>query len=213
MNNVVATAVLRCTVAAVIVAALIVQAWADLTYGTFTWAQLPGYFTPLAAIFAVVALIAAAVTGPDEPRWVSQLRVNAATYGVITGVVYWSLLATVATPVFPWANLVLHGGSGALLVVDWLLVGRRRSLPLATVWTVLALPAAWILYLLVRATRDGWVPYPFLDPTHGIQSVAATVAAIAVIGLLTAASLHVCTGLRLVSPPAVSEVRAADQRR
>ena len=208
MSNAAAIAVLRCTVAAVIVAALAVQAWADLTFGTFTWAQLPGYFTPLAAITAVVALIAAVATGPDEPRWVSQLRVNAATYGVITGVVYWSLLATVATPVFPWANLVLHGGSGALLVMDWLLIGRRRALPLATVWTVLVLPAAWILYLLVRATRDGWVPYPFLDPAQGLQSVAATVATIAAIGLLTAASLHVSTGLRMVRP---STVRSADR--
>ncbi|WP_297083874.1 Pr6Pr family membrane protein [uncultured Demequina sp.] len=192
----------RLTAAAVIVAALGVQAWADLTYGTFTWGQLPGYFTPLAAICAVVALVAAAATGGNEPRWVALLRVNSATYGVVTGVVYWSLLAGVATPVFPWANLVLHGGSGAILVVDWLLVGRRRVLPVRTWWTVLAIPAIWLAYLMARAFVDGWVPYPFLDPAQGLGVVATSVLAIAVVGLGVAAVLHVACLLRTEHPSA-----------
>jgi len=196
--------------AAVIVAALGVQAWADLTYGTFTWAQLPGYFTPLAALCAVVALVAAAVTGGREPRWVALLRVNSATYGVITGVVYWSLLAGVATPVFPWANLVLHGGSGAILVIDWLLVGRRRVLPVRTWWTVLAVPAVWLGYLMARALVDGWIPYPFLDPAQGIGAVAASVGIIALAGLGVAALLHLSCLLR--AEPAVAVAPAEHAR-
>lgn len=187
---------MRIVAAGVIAAALGVQAWADLTYGTFTWAQLPGYFTPLAALVAVVALVAAAIVGPDEPRWVALLRVNAATYGVITGAVYWYLLAGVATPVYPWANMVLHGGAGALLVADWLLIGKPVRLPMRTLWTVLVVPAGWIGYLLVRATLDGWVPYPFLDPARGASTVAATIAVIAGIGLAVAAILHLAIVLR-----------------
>lgn len=198
MSKVAAVSVARLGAAVVIAAALGVQAWADLTFGTFTWAQLPGYFTPLAALAAVVALVAAAFTGADEPRWVELLRVNAATYGVVTGAVYWYMLAGVATPVYPWANMVLHGGAGAVLVADWLLVGKPVRLPLRTLWTVLVVPAGWIAYLMVRATLDGWVPYPFLDPSQGLTTVAITVAAIAGTGLVVAALLHSATGLRLL---------------
>ncbi|MFW7415115.1 Pr6Pr family membrane protein [Demequina sp. SO4-18] len=198
MSKVAAVSIARLCAALVIAAALGVQAWADLTYGTFTWAQLPGYFTPLAALAAVVALVAAAVAGADEPRWVALLRVNAATYGVVTGAVYWYMLAGVATPVYPWANMVLHGGAGAVLVADWLLVGKPVRLPMRTLWTVLVVPAGWIAYLLLRATLDGWVPYPFLDPARGITSVAITILAIAGTGLGVAAVLHSATGLRLL---------------
>ena len=191
-------ATVRLSAAAGIVAALGVQAWADLTYGTFTWSQLPGYFTPLAAIVAVVALVAAAATGTAEPRWVSLLRVNAATYGVVTGVVYWSLLAGVASPVHPWANLVLHGGSGVVLVIDWMLLGRRAVLPVRTWWTVLAVPGAWVTYLLARAVTDGWVPYPFLDPAHGVTTIVGTVGAIALAGFALAALLHLCGAIRVL---------------
>lgn len=198
MSKAAAISAARLGAAVVIAAALGVQAWADLTYGTFTWAQLPGYFTPLAALAAVVALVSAAFAVTDEPRWVALLRVNAATYGVVTGAVYWYLLAGVATPVYPWANMVLHGGAGAVLVADWLLVGKPVRLPLRTLWTVLVVPAAWIGYLLVRATLDGWVPYPFLDPAQGIATVAFTVLVIACTGLVVAAILHSATGMRLV---------------
>ncbi|MFV0634186.1 Pr6Pr family membrane protein [Demequina sp.] len=196
MSNVAITAILRLLAAAGILAALGVQAWADLTYGTFTWSELPGYFTPLAAVCAVVALIAAALAGGNEPRWVALLRVNAATYGVITGVVYWALLAGVATPVFPWANLILHGGSGAILVADWFLVGHGMRLPVRTWWTVLLVPAGWLGYLLCRAFVDGWVPYPFLDPARGALPILGTLAIIAAVGLAVAATLHLMAAPR-----------------
>lgn len=204
----------RMGAAAVIVFALGVQAWADLSYGTFTWSQLPGYFTPVAAIAAAVALVASAMWAPSsaratargpEPTWISLLRVNAATYGVITGAVYWSLLGGVASPVFPWANLILHGGAGALLVIDWLLIGTREPLPLSTVWTVLVIPALWISYLLVRSHIDGWVPYAFLDPALGAAAIMRTVGAIAAVGVIVAALLHLVVrrAVPVVAPAAV----------
>lgn len=199
MSKVAFIAGTRIVAALAILLALGVQAWADLTYGTFTWSQLPGYFTPLAALAAAVALIASVVWAPTsskaaargtEPAWVSLLRVNATTYGVITGAVYWSLLSGVATPVFPWANFILHGGAGAILFADWLFIDRREHLPLSTVWSVLIVPAVWVGYLLVRSHIDGWVPYAFLDPALGAASIAATVGKIAGVGLAVAMALH-----------------------
>lgn len=208
-------------VAAVIIAlALGVQAWADLTYGTFTWSELPGYFTPLAAIAAAVALVASVVWAPrssktgsraTEPSWVSLLRVNAATYGVITGAVYWAFLGGVATPVFPWANFILHGGAGAILVADWLFIGKRERLPLSTVWTVLVVPGLWISYLLIRSHIDGWVPYAFLDPALGAAAIAKTVGTIAAVGVAVAVALHLMVRRRSIS--AISPISGTEQRR
>lgn len=181
--------------AAVISVALGFQAWADLTHGTFTWVQLPGYFTPLATLAGIAALIAAAVTGASEPPWVASLRVNAATYLVVVAVVYWAMLARYATPMFPWANAVLHGGAGAILLADWVLVGERRRLPLSGLWSVLSLPALWLGYLLTRAVFDGWVPHPFLDPARGPLAIATKLGAFAAVGLVAAAAMR-ALGLR-----------------
>jgi len=182
--------------ASILASALGFQAWADLTYGTFTWGQLPGYFTPLANLSGIVALLAAARVTRPEPRWVTLLRVNSATYLVVVGVVYWALLAQFTTPYFPWANAILHGGSGIILVADWVLIGGRRRLPLASLWSVLSLPAAWVSYLLFRAFLDGWVPYPFLDPARGAAATLGTLGAIAAVGLAVSGLLRVLAVLR-----------------
>ncbi|MDN4474377.1 Pr6Pr family membrane protein [Demequina sp. SYSU T00192] len=187
---------LRLIGASVILSALGFQAWADLTYGTFTWGQLPGYFTPLANLAGIVALLAASRVSRPEARWVTVLRVNSATYLVVVGAVYWALLAPFTTPYFPWANAILHGGSGAILVLDWILIGGRRRLPLGTLWSVLGLPAAWVSYLLFRAFLDGWVPYPFLDPARGLAAILATLGAIAAVGLGVSGILRVLAVLR-----------------
>ncbi|MDN4473244.1 Pr6Pr family membrane protein [Demequina zhanjiangensis] len=167
-----------------------IQAWADLTYGTFTWAQLPGYFTPLANIAGIVALVAAALAGSREPDWVASLRVNAATYLVVVGVVYWTMLAPYTSPKFPLVNAILHGGAGLILALDWLLIGGARLPRWRMLWTVMTLPAAWMGYLLVRAFHDGWVPYPFLDPARGAVAIAQTVGAIVLAGVAVAALLR-----------------------
>lgn len=196
-NGATLTRILRLLGAAVIVLALCFQAWADLTHGTFTWGQLPGYFTPLANAAGAVALAAAGIAGAREARWIALLRVNAATYLVVVGAVYWAMLAQHTTAFFPWANAILHGGAGAMLLADWLVVKPRIHLPLSSLWSVLSLPALWVSYLFVRAFLDGWVPYPFLDPARGALAIAGTLAAIAAVGLTVAALLHVVAHLRL----------------
>lgn len=187
----------RLGAAGLIAASLAVQAHDDLTRGTFTWGQLPSYFTPLANIAGIVALLAAAVVGSREPRWVALLRVNAATYLVMVAVVYWALLAPYARPLHPWANAVIHGGAAVLLTLDWLIARPRHRLPWSSVWTVLSLPGAWLVYLAVRAHIDGWMPYPFLDTSRGIALPVASVAAMLIVGLTVTAVLHLCAQARV----------------
>ena len=192
-------AAIRLAAAAVILLGLSAQAWADLNYGTFTWSQLPVYFTPLAAIAGIAAFICAAVAGPVEPRWVELLRVNAATYAVITGVVYWSLLAHYGHPRFPWANAIIHGGAAVMLVADWVFVGQRHRLPWHTLWTVFAVPVLWLGYLAVYDAVTGWIPYRFLDPARGMSTLIGTVMLMFAAGLLVVTALRWSTGLRVVS--------------
>lgn len=187
----------RLCAAGVIAAALAVQAHDDLTRGTFTWAQLPGYFTPLANIAGIVALFAAAAASSHEPRWVALLRVNAATYLVMVAVVYWALLAPYARPLHPWANAVIHGGAAVLLTLDWLIARPRNRLPWSSVWTVLVLPGVWLAYVAMRERLDGWMPYPFLDTSHGIAIPVASVTAMVIAGLAVAALLHLCGQVRV----------------
>ncbi|MDE0573128.1 Pr6Pr family membrane protein [Demequina sp. B12] len=186
----------RLVSALTITAGLAVQAWADLTFGTFSWDQLPGYFTPLAALAGVIALLAAALHPHPHRWWIDLLRVNALTYLTIAGVVYWLLLAAHTTPKVPWANAILHGGAAVILLADWIMFGQRRRLPVRTWWTVLVVPALWASYLIMRASRDGWVPYPFLDPARGTAAIAGTLAIIAGCGLALVGLFHLCVYLR-----------------
>ncbi|MGC4173962.1 Pr6Pr family membrane protein [Demequina sp.] len=200
---------LRLGAALAIVTCLGFQAWADLTYGTFTWAQLPVYFTPIAAVAAIAALVASACAGETEPRWVALLRVNAATYAVITGVVYWAVLPHYGQPTFPWANAMIHGGTGVILVADWVLVGKRERLPWHTLWTVFAVPAVWLGYIAATERIGGRIPYEFLDPSRGAGRLTATVAMLIVAGVGVVSVLRLCTGLRVL-PSAHEHAVASD---
>src|SRR5690606_37472090 len=106
---------------------------------------------------------------------------------VIVGIVYATLLAPLGAaggvPV-PWANTILHVVTPVLAALDWLLIGDRKRLPLSRLWLVLIYPATWLTVVLIRGATDGWVPYPFLDPSNGYGSVAIVCVGICVAVLL-----------------------------
>lgn len=185
-----AAAVLRLLVAAAIVAAVVTThveaairlAEAGLQLNLF---NIYGYFTIQSNLIGAVGLVAGGVValrGRPESQLVGTLRALGVTCLVIVGLVYAVLLAPLAAaggvPV-PWANTVLHIVSPIFVVVDWILVRDRPSLPLRRVWWILAYPLVWTAVVLIRGATDGWVPYPFLDPAQGYGVVAAYAAAIA----------------------------------
>ena len=69
---------------------------------------------------------------------------------------------------------MIHGGTGVIMVIDWMVVGQRERLPWHTLWTILAVPAVWLSYVAVYGAVDGRVPYAFLDPSHGLQRPVVT---------------------------------------
>ncbi len=135
--------------------------------------NLYGYFTTQSNLIAAGVLIAAGATGLRRRRQgpaLSLLRAVATTCIAIVGLVYATLLAPLGAeggvPI-PWANTILHIVSPIVIVIDWLVIGDRRRIPFRRIWLLLLYPAVWTIVVLIRGATDGWVPYPFLDPSQG----------------------------------------------
>lgn len=157
------------------------------------------FFTVLSNVLAVVVLVAAAwMTARDrraaeESAGLAFALAAAATYLIVTGVVYNLLLRGVELPqghTVPWSNEVLHVVAPLFLLVDVLAGPRRRPLGWGTIAGILVFPLIWTGYTLIRGPRitspltgdPWWYPYPFLDPhlvPGGYLGVAGYVAAIA----------------------------------
>ncbi|GAA2750359.1 Pr6Pr family membrane protein [Amnibacterium kyonggiense] len=181
MSSVV-TAALRLVVGALIVAA-VVATLADVL--PVSLVDFFGYFTiqsnVIGAVVAVVGGIRLLRGAPSTPAWV-VVRWCAGTYLIVVGVVYWTVLAPLhaagGVPL-PWANLTLHALSPLAALVDLLLAPDRFRPALRLLPLVLVYPLVWTAVVLVRGATDGWVPYPFLNPSQGYGVVAAWVALVA----------------------------------
>ncbi|WP_061963042.1 Pr6Pr family membrane protein [Demequina aurantiaca] len=199
MNTVVKVG--RIAAIALILAAIVGDAWPGVADGTLRFFNFFGYFTIQSNLIAAAALgIAAFYTGRERPSWVEYLRACAAVYLVIVTVVYWTLLAPSSDPEVPWANYIVHLVSCLIVLADWLLVGPRRALPAKGFWVVLLYPVVWLAVVLARGATDGWVPYGFLEPDNGYASVAVVVGGIVVVGSVLALLLFKATRWRLVTP-------------
>ncbi|MFI1104510.1 Pr6Pr family membrane protein [Streptomyces melanogenes] len=124
------------------------------------------YFTNLSNLLGAAVLLAGGLALLRGTRPVPDLLRGAATlYLVITGVVYWALLAgTIDANTIIWANNVVHGVIPAVFLADWLLrpPPRRISWTQSLPW--LAFPLLYLAYSLLRGPHAGWYPYDFLDP-------------------------------------------------
>ena len=113
------------------------------------------------------------------------VRACAATYMIVTGVVYNTLLRGVPLPqgtTVVWSNEVLHVVAPLFLLIDLIIGTRPPRLPWRAVLGILVFPVLWIVYTLVRGPlvtnpvtgASWWYPYPFLDP-HVIGGYAGMV--------------------------------------
>ncbi len=166
------------------------------------------FFTIESNVFAAIALLVAGVWAlrhRDEemvPYWIQVMLVLAATYMIVTGLVYNVLLRGVELPqgvTVLWANEVLHVVGPVLMLLEVLFAPRRRSVKWSTLWLIVLFPVVWIVYTLIRGTRTTnpvtgdpwWYPYPFLNPHivggYGAVTVyiVAIAAAVLLIGVLT----------------------------
>ena len=124
------------------------------------------YFTDLSNLFGAFVLLfggAAALRGrtgmPDA------VRGAAALYLVITGLVYWTLLADqITAETIKWQNDVVHGVMPVAVLLDWLLLPPATRLSRAAASRWLAFPLVYLAVSLIRGPLVQWWPYDFLDP-------------------------------------------------
>lgn len=184
-----AIAALRFTVSALMLAATARSFVHDATHGGDIWPwDWFGYFTTqnnLAAGF-VLSFAAVAVLRGRRVRWIEYARAAVTTYIFIVGTVFWTLLATVTPIAIPWTNDVVHAVVPAYCLLDWLLIGDRAPLSFRRIWVIYPYAIVWLAVTLIRGATDGWVPYPFLDPSTGYASVALYCGAIVLIATVVA---------------------------
>ena len=161
-----------------------------------------GYFTIQSNLFVAVAFALSLVAAARNTRSalaLSVLRGAATVYIATTGVVYNTLLTNVdVSTSVSWSNDVLHRVVPVWVVLDWLLFSDRARLLLRHVWWFLLYPAVWLVVVLVRGATDGWVPYPFLDPSQGYGVVALYCLGVAVFIALMGVLVVGMSRLRIV---------------
>jgi hypothetical protein len=160
-----------------------------------------GYFTiqsNLLGAFVLGAAAMAGVFGRPQNLILQLARASITTYLLVVALVYNTLLTGLGGGVeLGWANTVMHVVFPLYCLLDWLLVPDRDTLSLRYLWVVELYPAAWCAVVLVRGAVDGWVPYPFLDPSDGYGSVLLYVAGIAATFILVGAVVFASSRLRL----------------
>lgn len=157
--------------------------------------NLYGYFTIQSNLIGAASWLAAgylALRGRNRGLGASLLGAIATTCLIIVGLVYAVLLqpsGAAGGVQLPWANTVLHLVSPIAAAIDWGLIRDRRRLAPRSLWAILVYPILWTTVVLIRGATDGWVPYPFLDPSQGYGVVAAYAIAIAVLFALVGAGV------------------------
>jgi hypothetical protein len=126
------------------------------------------YFTDLSNLFAAFVLVIGGIAAVRGRAGVPDLvRGAAVLYLVITGLVYWTLLAnTINAETIKWQNDVVHGVMPAVLVLDWLISPPKARLSLGRAAGWLAFPILYLAVSLIRGPIVRWWPYDFLDPTQ-----------------------------------------------
>ena len=193
-------AVLRLAMVVLAVIAIVATLLDTASRATINPFNFFGYFTMQSNIITALILLLAALATirrrPQTPLLVLA-RACATTYIVIVGIVYNALLAGLEGGVsLQWANWVLHVAFPIYAALDWILFGDHLAVPWRKFWIVLIFPVVWIIVVIIRGATDGWVPYPFLDPTQGYGVVA-----------LYAIGIFVTTGIVGVTVFALSRVR------
>jgi hypothetical protein len=126
------------------------------------------YFTVEGNLIAIVALLASA-TAVRRSRRLDLFRGASTVYMLTIFLVFAGLLSGLdgELTAVPWDNTVLHHLMPIAVAADWVLEPPRWRLPFRTALVWLALPAAYVVWTLLRGPIAHWYPYPFMNPAHG----------------------------------------------
>lgn len=145
------------------------------------------YFTNLSNVLVAVVLTMLA-RNPDRGGAVwHAVRMDSLVMIVITGLIYAIVLAPDAQVegLDIIVNAIKHYIVPVMTVFLWLLVGPRRQLTFASVFTALVIPLAWAAYTLIRGEFIAAYPYGFLNVVaYGLPAVLTNIAGVAALGII-----------------------------
>lgn len=199
-------AALRLGMASFIIVAIIATFLDTASRATINPFNFFGYFTMQSNIITVVVLVLAAgatLAGRSQSPLLQLARACATTYIVIVGIFYALLLSGVeggGGVELEWANWALHVAFPIYAALDWTLFADRAPIPWKRLWTLLIYPVIWIIVVLFRGATDGWVPYPFLDPTTGYLSVALYSTVIFIATVVVGSLVFAISRARVIEP-------------
>ncbi|WP_207455091.1 Pr6Pr family membrane protein [Desertivibrio insolitus] len=172
------------------------------------------YFTVQSALLAVLLWIAGgirALRAPTDGGWLGAARLLVTTYQVVSGLVFIGITAQATAsgyPLYaPWSSHVLHYALPVYAILDWLFAPGRPRARWRVLLLVLAFPAVWTVYTVIRGGIVGWYPYFFLDPIQVTPPI--TVGACALAGVIFAAVCAALIASGRVLPPEVRHTAAA----
>lgn len=127
------------------------------------------YFTNLSNIFAASVFVVGALRGlgrrASSPEF-DLVRFISLVNMVIVGIVFALLLRNVDLgSLLPWINVLLHYVMPCAVVIDWLVHPPAARLGNSALRSVMVIPALYLAYVLLRGSRSGWYPYPFMNPS------------------------------------------------
>ena len=144
------------------------------------------YFTIWSNIVVAVSTTLLALNPTADSPVRRALRLSGLMMITITAIVYAVLLAP-TTVVSGWSHLtnpLTHIVVPAVTVAVWLIWGPRGWISWRTLPASLAVPVAWVGYMLIRGLIGGTYPYGFVNVgEHGYVQVFITIAVIFVFGL------------------------------
>lgn len=166
----------RLAIAVLEIVALVANYQYVLRFPLFASVNFFSYFTIQSAMLAVATLLVAAWFAwfrPRDPVWLGVFRTMVTVYLLVSGVVF-ALIAVQASSRdyrldVPWSDTLLHFVVPVLALIAWTvdaLIAVNPPVPWSTIWLVLLLPSAWLVYTLLRGAQLGWYPYFFLDESQ-----------------------------------------------
>lgn len=143
------------------------------------------YFTVQTNILAALVLTAFAIkTGPEEWLVHPFVRSAVATYIVMVGIIYNTVLRPLEPlqNVMSFTNIVMHYVMPVAYLLFWLTCVRKAGLRWYDPLLWLIYPLFYLGFVLARGKISGFYPYPFIDAkTLGYAGVTANTAGLLVV--------------------------------
>lgn len=145
------------------------------------------YFTNLSNVLVAVVLTMLARDPDRGGRVWHAVRMDSLVMISITGLIYAIVLAPDAQVegLDIIVNAIKHYIVPIMTVFLWLLVGPRRQITFASVFTALIIPITWAIYTLIRGEFISAYPYGFLNViAYGLPAVLTNIAGVAALGVV-----------------------------